>query len=91
MFEVYQNSFNLIKFITCRSFLEERLAFCSQEPSDKLKQKWLLEDFPSWLQQMVTSKLYDECFSSITLSITNVSAQLFRLLIVLIITQSQKC
>ena len=77
-----------MKFMTCRSFLEERLAFCSQEPSDKLKQKWLLEDFPSWLQQMVTSKLYDECLRSITIAITNVGAQFFRLLIVMIITQS---
>ena len=76
--------------MTCRSFLEERLAFCSQEPSDKLKQKWLLEDFPSWLQQKVNSKLYDECFRSKTRSTTNVSAKLFRSLIV-IITHSQKC
>ena len=76
--------------MTCRSFLEERLAFCSQEPSDKLKQKWLLDDFLSWLQQKVNSKLYDECFRSKTISTTNVSAKLFRLLRV-IITQSQKC
>ena len=80
-----------MKFMTCRPFLEECLAFCSQEPSDKPKQKWLLEDFPSWLQQMVTLKLYDEGFRSITISITNMGAQLVRLLIAMMITRSQKC
>jgi len=66
--------------MTCRTFLEERLAFYSQEHSDKLKQKWLLEEFLSWLKHMVTLKLYDECFRSITILITNTSAQLFKML-----------
>ena len=69
-----------MKFMICRCFLEECLAFCSQEHSDKLKQKWLLEEFLSWLKHMVTLKLYDECFRSITILITNTSAQLFKML-----------
>ena len=54
----------LLKFLICRSFLEERIAFCSQEPSERLNQKWLLEDFPNWLQEMVILNIWTRCASS---------------------------
>lgn len=36
-----------------RLFLDEHVVECSQEPTDRLKQKWLLEEFPSWLRERV--------------------------------------
>jgi len=44
---------NYENIITFRTFLNERMRSYPREPSDGLKHKWLLEEFPSWLQERV--------------------------------------
>ena len=45
--------YSFARTFVCMSFSEENIAFCSQELSSNLKQKWLLDDFPKWLQEKV--------------------------------------
>jgi len=37
----------------CRIFLNERMSSYPHMSGDRLKQKWLLEEFPRWIQERV--------------------------------------
>ena len=38
-----------------RVFLNERMASYPHMASDRLKQKWLVEEFPRWIQERVNN------------------------------------